>query len=210
VVVNGLATVDDFAANVFHELGEASELVLDLVSKFASVAHDEGGAGLGLVRDVLKDGQDEDGGLSHAGNGLAEGVHAEDSVGDAALLDIGGMLETAISDSLLELGLEEHILETGGLHAGVGGGLSGGAVSVSNVVVFKDVVLVVGEGVGGGLLVYHVLSLLENGLSLIVPDLIRLQRVRAHLWLYRPASESNAHKPLPQHALATASHSLRP
>ena len=54
LTVHGLATVDDLSANVLHELGEADDLILDLVSEFASVAQDHCAASLGVVRDRLQ------------------------------------------------------------------------------------------------------------------------------------------------------------
>lgn len=42
VVLHGLTTVDDLGAERLHVLGEAEELVLDLVGQFASMANNEG------------------------------------------------------------------------------------------------------------------------------------------------------------------------
>lgn len=101
MVVDGLSTVNNFTTDVFHEFSETSELVLNLVGKFASVAHDNSRAGLGIVSDVLKDGQDEHCGLAHSRDGLAEDVNAEDGVRNATLLNVGGVLKSAISNGLL-------------------------------------------------------------------------------------------------------------
>lgn len=148
--VHGLATVDDVGSEVLHELGEAVNLVLDLVGQFPGVAQNERVAGLGVVRNGLQGRQHEDGSLAHTGDSLAKDVLTELGHGDAALLHIGGVLETAVGDGLEELGFEEHVLEGGGVDTSVGGGLgsSGGVAvlaSVLNVLLDENVVVVVGE-----------------------------------------------------------------
>ena len=51
---------------------------------------------------------------------LAEDVHAQDSLRDALVLHLRGVLEAAVDDSAEELGLEEEVAEAGGVDAGVG------------------------------------------------------------------------------------------
>lgn len=154
LAVHGLTTVDHLRAEFVHELGEALKLVLDLISEFSRVAQDEGTAHLGVVRNVLKRGEDEDGSLAHTGDSLAKDVLAKLGDWDAALLHIGGMLETAVSDRLRQLSLQLHVLERSGVHTSVGGWLgSGGLISVLvvvNQVLVEDVVLVVQK-----FIVYH-------------------------------------------------------
>jgi hypothetical protein len=98
LAVHGLATVNDLSTDVLHELSEADDLSPDLVSKFASVAQNHGAAGLGVVGDCLKDGQHENCGFTHTGNGLAKHVLTEDCDGNAALLDVGGMFKPTVGD----------------------------------------------------------------------------------------------------------------
>ena len=135
VSVHRVSTINNLGADVLHVLGEADHLGADLVGQLASVAQNQGAADFGVVRDGVKDRQQEDCGLSHTGDGLAEHVLAEDSDGDTFLLDIGGVLKAAVGGGLEELWLEEHVLEAGGVDTGVVGGLGGAVVRRVEVVV---------------------------------------------------------------------------
>jgi hypothetical protein len=92
---------------------------------------------------------------------LAKDVLTKDSNWDAALLNVGWMLEAAVRDGLEQLGLKEHVFEGGAVDTSVGcrfGGSCGVCVLGSIVkVVLKDVVFVVGEvsGGSGGFTVNH-------------------------------------------------------
>jgi hypothetical protein len=55
VVIDGLTTVDHACADVCHVLGEADELVVDLVSKLTGVAEDDSTSGFGVFGEVLQD-----------------------------------------------------------------------------------------------------------------------------------------------------------
>jgi len=50
VILDGLSTVDDISAYLGHVLGEALELILDLVGQLTGMAEDDGAAGLGVLR----------------------------------------------------------------------------------------------------------------------------------------------------------------
>lgn len=80
--------------------------------------------------------------LTHSRLCLAEDVHAKDGLGDALLLDLGGVLETQVRDGAQELGLEEEVAEAGRVDADVGTllvlGVGSGGVS-----------LAIGRGGGG-------------------------------------------------------------
>ncbi len=67
----------------------------------------------------MENGEDKDGGLAHAGLGLAEDVYAYHCMGDALLLHLGGVLEGAVLDSSLQLGLEKQVFETCRVHTSV-------------------------------------------------------------------------------------------
>jgi hypothetical protein len=113
VVLHGLTTEDNFGSYVFEVCCEADKLVLDLVSKFTSVAQNECRAGLGIFSHVLEYSQDENSGLSHTRDSLAEYIDSENSLGNTLLLDIGRVLKTTVLNCALQLGLEEHVLEGG-------------------------------------------------------------------------------------------------
>lgn len=106
-----LTTVDNLSSKILHELGEADDLIFDLVSQFAGMAYNHSTAGLGIVRNSLQDGQYKDGGLSHTRYSLAKDILAKDCNGNAALLYVRRMLKTAIGDALEQLRLEQHIFE---------------------------------------------------------------------------------------------------
>jgi hypothetical protein len=102
-------------------LGESIELLLDLIRQFSGVAQDQGRCWLGVTLiDLVQDRKDEDSGLTHTGHGLAEDILARDGSRDALLLDLGRMLETALSDGSGQLTLEEEISEGGSVYSGVG------------------------------------------------------------------------------------------
>lgn len=115
----GLTSVDDRGAELLHVPGHTVELTLDLVGELTVVAEDEGGDWGWVLVEALEDGQDKDSGLTHTRHGLAEDVDSEDGLWDALLLDIGWMLKSAVNDGLLKLGLEEHVLEGGGVDTDV-------------------------------------------------------------------------------------------
>lgn len=73
--------------NIRHVLCESVELVLDLKGEFSSVTQDDGRDFSFGGFELLQDGEDKDGGLSHTGFGLAEDVLTEDGLRDAFLLD---------------------------------------------------------------------------------------------------------------------------
>lgn len=120
VILDGLTTVNYISADVLHVLCESDELVLDLVSELAGVTEDDGTAGLGIFSQVLENSEDEDGSLSHTGDSLAKYIDSKNGLGDAFLLDIRGMLETAVDNRALYLRLEEHVLETCRVNTNVG------------------------------------------------------------------------------------------
>ncbi len=113
-----------------------------LVRQLARVAHDQRGDLARLRVELLEDREHEHRCLAHARLGLAQDVHAEDSVRDALVLNcsetrgsdggaawrdgrragsrtFGGVLEAAIRDGLEELGLEHELLESGGVDADI-------------------------------------------------------------------------------------------
>ena len=122
VGLDGNTTVENSCLDLRKVLGETLVLVSDLEGKLTSVAEDEdgdlvltGGEGAGVQ--LVQSGQDEHGRLTHTGLGLADDVHTKDGLGDALVLDLGRMLETAIDDGTEAFRLEDEILETGGMDA---------------------------------------------------------------------------------------------
>lgn len=87
VLLQGSTTVEDGGLDIRHVLAETSVLVLDLVSKLASVAHDEDGSFAIYGLNLLEGCEDEDGRLSQSGLGLAEDIGTQDGLRDANLLD---------------------------------------------------------------------------------------------------------------------------
>lgn len=125
LLVQRLATIDHLGPDVLHELRESVEFLLDLVGELARMAQDESGVRQRVFAEALKDRDHEDCSLAHARDGLAQNVNAEHCLGNAALLHVGRVLKAAVSDCLLQLGLEQHILEARRVHAHVGGRLGG-------------------------------------------------------------------------------------
>jgi len=153
--LDGDTAIEDGGLDLGKVLGEAFVLVGDLEGKLPSVANDQdgnlvltGGEGAGV--ELVQSGQDEDGRLTHTGLGLANDVHAEDGLGDALVLDLGGVLETAIDDGAEAFGLEDEILEAGGMDAYIvtfldllaTGRLLGGVVGFLLLVVIDELLIV--------------------------------------------------------------------
>lgn len=165
LLLERLAAQEALRSHVRHEFGETSEFTLDLVGELAGVSEDEGAAGLGVLVEAMKRGEDENGSLAHAGYGLAKDIDAHDGLRDALLLHVTGVLKTAIHDGLLELRAQDHVFETRGVDAHVigrrlgstsSGGGSRSAVNGNGTHRLKvDVVLVVVGKVGVLLGFYH-------------------------------------------------------
>lgn len=90
----------------------------DLVRQLAGMGEDEA-AGAVLRHDLLKDGEHEDSGLTHARVGLADDVRAEDCLWDDLELHLRRMLETAVRDGTQKLGLQKEVLERRRVHSAV-------------------------------------------------------------------------------------------
>ena len=88
---DGCTSIEDTDLDIWKELGEAVVFVPDLICQLASVAHYQDGSdtGLGLLFHLLQGCEDEDGGLSETGLGLAEDIVSEDGLGDGNLLNCG-------------------------------------------------------------------------------------------------------------------------
>jgi hypothetical protein len=88
VLGHGHAAVEDLDLHVGQVAAEALKLVVDLECKLARVAQHDG-ADLPLLRlELVQRRQDEDGRLAHTGLGLADDVHAQDSLRDALVLHL--------------------------------------------------------------------------------------------------------------------------
>lgn len=96
VLLDGSTTVEHSSLHIRKILAESSILILDLVGKFASVAHNEDGAFSRNRLELVKSGQDEDSGLSETRLGLAENIDIKNCGRNADLLDCDeadGMLD---------------------------------------------------------------------------------------------------------------------
>lgn len=85
--LNWSSSVEDSGLDLWHVLAESGVLVLDLVCKLTSVAHNEDRALASDRLDLLKGGEDEDGSLTETGLGLAKDIGTENSLWNANLLD---------------------------------------------------------------------------------------------------------------------------
>lgn len=163
VLLHRLSTVDDFGAHLLHELGKAVELVLDLVRQLAGVAEDQRAICLGVLGQILENGEHKDCSLAHARDCLAQNVNAKNSFGDTLLLHIRRVFEAAIGDGLLQFWLQQHVLEGRGMHAHVlsrfGGRSSSSVRSICSLVGFRleDIFVVVGKVVAASVrfVFYH-------------------------------------------------------
>ena len=153
LLLEGLATQDNLRPDVRNELGKTGELTLNLICELSGVGQDENTGGLRALTNAVKRGEDEDGSLAHARDGLAKDVDAHDGLRDALLLHVTRVLKTAIDDGLLELGSKHHILEGSGMDtddvcgvfgcSACGSGSSCGVASHGGFLVVKEVDLIV-------------------------------------------------------------------
>ena len=111
LVVDGRASIDHFSPNVLQVLSKSDELFLDLVRKFSGVAEDDSLAGLGLVWELVEDGEYEHCGLAHARLGLRQDIDSYHCVRNALLLHLRGMLEPAFLDSSEQFRLQQQVFE---------------------------------------------------------------------------------------------------
>ena len=87
LVLDGHAAVEARDAHLREVLGETLELLADLEGELARVREHQR-VDLALLRlDLLQRGNHKDGGLAHAGLGLADEVGAHDDLRDGLLLD---------------------------------------------------------------------------------------------------------------------------
>jgi hypothetical protein len=83
----GICTsVEDSGLDVGQVLGEALVLLLDLEGQLAGVAQHHAVHLAGHWLQLVQRGEDKDGGLAHAGLGLADDVHAQQRLGNALVL----------------------------------------------------------------------------------------------------------------------------
>ena len=142
LLIERLSTKDALGSNSWDELRKTSEFTLDLVGELTGVSKHDDRAGLGVLTEAVKGGEDEDGSLSHTRDSLAEDINTHDCLGDTLLLDVRGMLKTTVDDGLLKLGSQDHILEGSGVDTDVVSSGLGGTSSAGSS----------GSGAGGGLL----------------------------------------------------------
>jgi len=87
ILYDGGSTIEDGGLHIWHIFAESSIFILDLIRKFTGVTHDKDG---GLASDgfhLLESGEDEYGGLTETGFGLAKDIGTEDSLRNGKLLD---------------------------------------------------------------------------------------------------------------------------
>lgn len=118
------AAVEAAGGAVGKVLVEALELILELESELAGMSDDNslavGLLALGDLLHLLKESEDENSGLTHTGLGLGKNVGAKHSLGESLVLNLGRVLETILTDSIRELGLQAEVSETSEGNGGVG------------------------------------------------------------------------------------------
>jgi hypothetical protein len=87
IFLNRGSSVEDRRDHIGHILAEACILILDLVGKLTSVAHNQNRCLASDWLNLLKGGKDEDGGFTKTGFRLAKDVGTKDGLRDTFLLD---------------------------------------------------------------------------------------------------------------------------
>lgn len=93
ILLDRSTSVEHSRLHIGEVLAEPSILVLDLIGKFASMAHNQNGAFSRNRLELVKGGQDEDSRLSETRLGLAKHIDVQDCGRDADLLDCRGGTE---------------------------------------------------------------------------------------------------------------------
>lgn len=93
------STEEYLRVDVWHVLGESFDFILDLISKLSSVTENQSGVWLWVLLELLQDRNDEHCGLSHTRDSLTDDVSTDNSLWNALLLNLRGMLKSAINDS---------------------------------------------------------------------------------------------------------------
>lgn len=87
ILLDRSSSVENSCLHIGHILAETCVLVLDLVSKLTSMAHNQDRGLASDWLDLLEGGENEDCGLTETRFGLAEDVGTQDGLRDAYLLD---------------------------------------------------------------------------------------------------------------------------
>mmetsp|Transcript_24460 Transcript_24460/g.43850 ORF Transcript_24460/g.43850 Transcript_24460/m.43850 type:complete len:202 (-) Transcript_24460:944-1549(-) len=120
VGLDGNPTIEYRSLHFRQILGEPLVLVRNLEGQFTSVTENQH-TDLILPRrecigiQLVESCQHKNSRLTHTTLGLADDIHTEDSLGDAFMLDFGGVLETAIDNGAEAFRFENKVLETGGV-----------------------------------------------------------------------------------------------
>ncbi len=111
------STVKDGGFDFGDVLGEAFVFVCDLEGQFTCVTENEYGnlvftfwEGGGV--ELVEGGEYEDSRFSHSGFGLAYDVHSEYGLGDAFVLDFGGVFESAVYNCTEAFRFEDEVFES--------------------------------------------------------------------------------------------------
>ena len=106
MLVDGLSTVDYFGSDLWQMLGKSCELFLDLIGELSSVTEDQCRYRFGVLRQLMKNCENEHCSLAHARLGLAQDIYTDHGIRDAFLLNFRRMFKSAIHNGSLQLGLE--------------------------------------------------------------------------------------------------------
>lgn len=112
-------TIDGLSLNVVSVLAETFELLLDLMGELASMAEHQRTDGVGVLLESIQHRDAEDGSLAHTGLGLAQQIVTQQSVGNALLLHFGRVFKSGVSNSAVQFGQQQKVLEPGGVDTGV-------------------------------------------------------------------------------------------
>lgn len=112
------SAVEDGSLDFWKVLGESLVLMCNLEGKFTSVTENEDGylvlsSGECVGVELVQCSKDENGSFSHTTLRLADNIHSEDGLGDAFMLDLGGMFKTAVDNGPGAFGFEDEVLESG-------------------------------------------------------------------------------------------------
>jgi hypothetical protein len=121
IIINWDTTVESSASNLLEVLCESVKFLLDLIGELSGVAKNNCGGWFWIsLVNLVKDGEDEHGSLTHAGDSLAENVFSRNCGWDALLLHFRWMLKTAFCDCSRKLRLQEEVSERSGVDSSIG------------------------------------------------------------------------------------------
>ena len=122
IIIDWNTTVKSGTSDLLQVFCESVKFLLDLVGQLSGVAQDKSWSWLWIsLINLVEDRQDEDSGLSHTRDSLAENILSGNCSWDALLLNLRWMLKTALSDGSGEFRLQKEVSKGSSMYSSISG-----------------------------------------------------------------------------------------